>query len=333
MRWKEPFNPSLAKGTSYQPGVWVPLIVAGPQVAQPGREVEHMISTVDLFQFFGDLAGIDVPKSVPRTIDSAPMLPYLSNAGQASVRSLNFTQSDLNIQANGATNGACVLNRNTAAGAGGTCSQIPVSKSVCEDNSGVWWGTGYTDTSVVPNGGAGYMSCWQANQAIYKNNANAPLTTILAEKTQGIRNDDYKIVRNTVVDYDEENDTSKTVSTDEFYEVNEAKGKPKLEDPSSNNLLAGGALSGPQQSAYNTLSTELGEIMASEPACPGDGNKDGVVDATDVANVTRIIRDWGKSSVYDFPKNNLYDGITNSNDLFTVQQNMNVTCPKSYALY
>jgi hypothetical protein len=330
---KEPFSQSLAKGTSYQTGVWVPLIVAGPQVTQPGREVEHMINTVDLFQFFGDLAGLDVPKSVPRTIDSAPMLPYLSNAAQPSVRSLNFTQSDLNIQANGATNGACVLNRNTSTGAGGSCSQIPVSKSVCQDNGGVWWGAGYSDPSVVPNGGTGYMSCWQVNQAIYKSNANAPSTTILAEKTEGIRNDDYKIVRNTIVDYDKAHDTSETVSTDEFYQVNEAKGKPLIEDPSSNNLLAGGALSGPQQSAYSTLSNKLDEIMASDPDCPGDGNKDGVVDATDVANVTSIIHDWGKSSVYDFAKNGLYDGITDNNDLFTIQQKMNVTCPKSHAIY
>src|SRR5690606_34060550 len=30
---KSPFSLSLAKGSSYQTGVWVPLIVAGPQVA------------------------------------------------------------------------------------------------------------------------------------------------------------------------------------------------------------------------------------------------------------------------------------------------------------
>src|SRR5690606_17244319 len=38
---KLPFQLSQAKGTAYQTGVWVPLIVAGPQVAQPDREVEH----------------------------------------------------------------------------------------------------------------------------------------------------------------------------------------------------------------------------------------------------------------------------------------------------
>lgn len=29
---KSPFDPTRAKGTAYQTGVWVPLIVAGPQV-------------------------------------------------------------------------------------------------------------------------------------------------------------------------------------------------------------------------------------------------------------------------------------------------------------
>ena len=35
---KLPFDLNLSKGTVYQTGVWVPLIVAGPLVADPGRE-------------------------------------------------------------------------------------------------------------------------------------------------------------------------------------------------------------------------------------------------------------------------------------------------------
>src|SRR5690606_11529380 len=67
---KAPFSAERAKGTSYQTGVWVPLVVAGPMVKEPGREVEHMVNGVDLFQLFGELAGIDVHASVPRTVDS-----------------------------------------------------------------------------------------------------------------------------------------------------------------------------------------------------------------------------------------------------------------------
>src|SRR3546814_1647113 len=54
---------------SYQTGVWDPLIIAGPQVQQPDREVDHMVNVVDLFEFFGEVAGIDVHKEVPRIID------------------------------------------------------------------------------------------------------------------------------------------------------------------------------------------------------------------------------------------------------------------------
>lgn len=60
-----PFDAAHSKGTVYQTGVWVPLIVAGPMVASPNRAVKSMVNIVDLFQLFGDLAGIDVRQAVP----------------------------------------------------------------------------------------------------------------------------------------------------------------------------------------------------------------------------------------------------------------------------
>ena len=334
---KVPFDPSLAKGTSYQTGVWVPLIVAGPQVAQPGRDVEHMVNAVDLFRFFGDVAGLDVAGSVPRTIDSAPLLPYLSDPAHASVRSVNFTQSGVNLQANDGRNGPCVMNRDVASGAGGSCTQIPTSKSVCEDNGGVWWGQGYTDAGVVANGGAGYSRCWEVNQAIYHADASAPQVTVLAESSVGFRDANYKIVRNTVVDFNPATDASKTTQTNEFYEVDQAKWQaggsaPKIEDPASNNLLAG-ALTAQQQDAYDTLQAKLDDLLASEPDCPGDGNKDGVVDSTDLGNALRIAGGWALSSVYDFVTGQPRDGKTHSSDVFVIHQNLNVTCKKSHAVY
>lgn len=104
---KLPFNSQLAKGSAYQAGVWVPLIVAEPQVAAPDREVDHMVNAVDLFQFFGELAGVDAHREVPRTIDSVGLLPYLTQPGQASLRTVNFSMAGANIQANGGRNGAC----------------------------------------------------------------------------------------------------------------------------------------------------------------------------------------------------------------------------------
>ena len=85
---KAPFDPYLAKGYVYQTGVWVPLIVSGPMVVQPGREVNAMVNGVDLFQLFGEVAGVDVRQAVPstRALDAESMLPYLTNANQTSIR-------------------------------------------------------------------------------------------------------------------------------------------------------------------------------------------------------------------------------------------------------
>src|SRR5690606_20928641 len=154
---KAPFDPGRAKGTAYQTGVWVPLIVAGPLVANPDRDVEHMVNATDVFRLFGEIAQIDVAQALPRGVDAAPMMPYLTNPTQESIRDINFTQGGLNIQANGGRNGHCVF-------FGTSCSHTPISKNVCEDNGGTWWGVGADDPSVLtPN----LEQCWQVNQAIY----------------------------------------------------------------------------------------------------------------------------------------------------------------------
>jgi hypothetical protein len=44
---KVPFDFNRAKGYVYQTGVWVPLIVSGPLVASPGREVTSMVNIAD----------------------------------------------------------------------------------------------------------------------------------------------------------------------------------------------------------------------------------------------------------------------------------------------
>jgi hypothetical protein len=329
---KAPFDPSLAKGTAYQAGVWVPLIVAGSQVTQPGRNVEQMVNLVDLFQFFGDLAGIDVQKAVPRTIDSAPLLPYLSNPAQASVRTLNFTQGGLNLQANGGSNAPCVLGRSEASG--GACTQTPTTKNVCEDNGGVWWGRGHTDASVIPNGNSndGYTRCWEVNQAIVKNDPAGLRVDVLPETSMAIRDDNYKIVRNMMVDYDQASDSDKSVIVDEFYAIDQASGSPRIENPLQNNLLATG-LNAEQQTIYAALTDKMNRILDSQPDCPGDGNQDGAVDNADLSNVQRIMNEWGLSSVYDFVVNGVpRDGRTDAADLTVVQQNLGRACRPSYAV-
>ena len=94
---KAPFDPQRAKGTAYQTGVWVPLLVAGPLVTEPGRDVGHMTNIADIYELFGEIAGIDVRARVRRPLDSVAMLPYLVNPEQPSLRSTNFTQVGRNL--------------------------------------------------------------------------------------------------------------------------------------------------------------------------------------------------------------------------------------------
>ena len=323
---KLPFDPTRAKGTAYQTGVWDPLIIAGPQVVQPDREVDHMVNMVDLFQFFGELAGIDVHKEVPRTVDSVGILPYLTDPGQGSLRTLNFTMGGLNEQANGGRNGPCVIST--------ACTVIPTSKSVCEDNQGVWWGKDYTHSSVIPTdpSGQGYATCAAVNEARYNATPRQSHLGLVPESSVAIRNDRFKLVRNTSEDYVPGEDRFEKVAVEELFEVNQAAPTPLL-DTEDRNLLAG-VLSPEAQAAYDDLKAKMDDILASEPDCPGDGNMDGVVDAKDLDNWARIAREWGLSSVYDFivgttPR----DGLTNTLDRGVVQANLGRTCERTYALY
>src|SRR5262249_42744696 len=64
------FDREHAKGTAYQAGIRVPLIVAGPGVV-PGT-CDELVSVVDLFATVAELAG-----SSARTEDSISLVPYL----------------------------------------------------------------------------------------------------------------------------------------------------------------------------------------------------------------------------------------------------------------
>lgn len=321
---KLPFDPTRAKGSAYQTGVWDPLIIAGPQVVQPDREVDHMVNTVDLFEFFGELAGLDVHKEVPRTVDSVGILPYLTNPGQSSLRTINFTMGGMNQQANGARNGPCVLS--------GACTVIPTSKSVCEDNEGVWWGSGhtYTQAPVLPNpsGADGYLTCAAINESLFK--ASQPMLNLVPESSIAIRNDRYKLVRNSSEDYVPATNRIERETVDELFEINQAAPKPLL-DTEDRNLLP--PANAEIQAVYNDLRNKLEDILASNPDCPGDGNMDGVVNGEDLGNWARIAHTWGLSSVYDFVTGQFRDGKTDNRDETIIQANLGKTCERTHAIY
>ena len=312
---KAPFDGTRSKSTVYQTGVWCPAIVAGPQVVQHGRNVRAMVNIVDLYQLFGQLAGIDVHKSVPRTVDSVSMLPYLLNPAQPNIRKTNFTEIGTNLHANGEINGPCQYNTTT-------CTQIAPTKSVCEDNSGIWWGAGATDPSTagIPSGGLKLccdVAVWQANHG------QTISTDIYPLEAFAMRNDLYKLVINDYQAYDAPSNSCVAKSTTEFYKINENVPVPKLDTANANLLATGTKLTPEQQKNYDSLSAKFETLVMSQPACPGDINLDGVVDYLDIV-------DWemfqglslGNSSWADV---NL-DGLTDSSDLTIILQNQGA-CP------
>jgi hypothetical protein len=272
--------------------------------------VAAMVNVADVYQLFGEIAGLDVHALVPRPLDSQPLRPYLENPRQPSIRTSNFTQVGPNLQANGGMNGPCQM--------GGTsCSQIPVSKSVCEDNNGIWWGVGADDPSTA--GPQGLKYCCEVNG--YLASQGRPILTLQPNYSTAIRNDRYKIVQNTTNAYTGSPDDPCAWTTEtEFYEIDEAVPVPKL-DREGDDLLQG-TLTPEQQANFDALAAELSTLLQSSPECPADGNLDGVVDNKDVGWWAYYAESWGGSSVYDVDLN----GVTDAADRALVVDAMGA-CP------
>jgi len=77
---------------------------------------------------------------------------------------------------------------------------------------------------------------------------------------------------------------------------------------------------------FDILQSRMKVVLGSAPACPGDGNGDGVVDNNDINDFYQISNSWFFSSHYDF---NL-DGVTSIPDLITIYDNLG-TCPAPIA--
>lgn len=84
-----PFDPARSKGTVYQGGVRVPLILSGPAVGGAPRVEPGLVHVVDLFATLAALQGVNARNAVPATValDARDLTPLLSAAGQPSPRS------------------------------------------------------------------------------------------------------------------------------------------------------------------------------------------------------------------------------------------------------
>ncbi len=302
-----PFDPTRAKGTVYQTGVWVPLIVSGPLVDPRlvDSEIPHMVNAaVDVFSLFGEVAGVDVRNEVPRsrTLDARPLLPYLTNPGQKSLRTTNFTQTGTVLQAPGVVP-PCVL----PAADEQICTQLFTFQELCETEGGTWYGN--------------LTSCCELQ-------AQDPSVTILPYAASAMRDDRFKLVRTEI-----ENCTTGQLDVQhEFYEINEAAPLPMLDRARDNLLdaptLPPEGLTPEQRKHFNKLLAELRTVLNSESDCPGDGNLDKQVNREDVRNWAEFadlcIQNPNRcSSVYDF---NL-DGVTDSEDLRIIAANYRRRCP------
>lgn len=90
----EPPFMAPGKGSVYEAGVNVPLIVAGPIVSSPGREVASFVHSVDMFHTIAELAGVNARNAVPANVelDGISIVPYLKNANQRSLRQFGFAE-------------------------------------------------------------------------------------------------------------------------------------------------------------------------------------------------------------------------------------------------
>jgi hypothetical protein len=146
------------------------------------------------------------------------------------------------------------------------------------------------------------------------------LFSISPDSALSIRNDRYKIVQNVTSLYVSPDQPCVETTTIEFYEIDEAVPVPQLDEAGTELPLD--ALTPEQQQNYDELSAQLQTIVDSEPACPGDGNLDLVVDQQDLDDWRFYSESYGLSSVYDLD----LDGLTDAADEAIIQDHLGQDC-------
>ena len=304
---KPPYNPGRSKGTPYQTGVSTPLIVAGPLVNHADRDVDAMVNGTDLFELFGQIAGVEVRDVVPpqHQLDSVPMLRYLTHRKTSPLREFNFTQLGDGMKAPSTKLYPCVFkvaNQNI-------CTDFLISsQDLCEAELGTWFG---------PGADPPYDTCCELRAS--NPNGDYGDMEILPRKVWAVRNDTYKLVVSDWARCDKDNNPY------EFYDLRPTPRNPVNPlglDNGPHDLLKRPVLGPKQLANLEKLYEELLRIVTSEPRCPGDGNLDKVVNSLDLVGVQQMMAAGGGSSVFDFN----HDGLTNDLDRQIVLDHYGTDC-------
>jgi len=266
-----------------------------------------------------------VPSS--HVLDAQPMLAYLTNPDQPSIRQTNFTQIGANIHPT--VPPPCVIQ----VGPAPTSVQLFTQQAIC-DEGGKWFGPNASNPSAPS-----FPSCCalkNAFPATYGENGSDPLG-IVPDSQKAVRNDFYKMVQIDQPNCAAQpvNDVYPDVKLVELYQIDEAVPVPQLDKEGTalcaDTLADGvytqncpGKLATQQQlTNFNALSSTLVAILKSEVSCAGDGNLDKVVNQQDINNWTLFSQNTlSTSSWYDFA----HDGTTGNSDLQIIQANLGKRC-------
>jgi hypothetical protein len=108
--------------------------------------------------------------------------------------------------------------------------------------------------------------------------------TFYPDAQAAMRDDHFKVVQIRRLDDCTNPMQPKETISNEFYEINQDI-PPKIDKQDDNLCAASGCPAGlsPEQSQiYNKLFADMQAELKSEPACPGDGNLDKVVNSRDI---------------------------------------------------
>jgi arylsulfatase A-like enzyme len=83
-----------SKGSMFEGGIRVPLIVRGPGVLFPGSVCDALVDVTDVFATVADVAGIDPATVLPPgvTLDGRSLLPYLADPALPSEKAYVFSE-------------------------------------------------------------------------------------------------------------------------------------------------------------------------------------------------------------------------------------------------